>query len=79
MHNQKFGSSISAGSFIAFLKATLLVQEKMNQCDVSDTFLTPCFLLVVTSLFHLFQSSSTSPFCHANIHESGRLFYVCVV
>ena len=26
----------------------------MNQCDVPDTFLTPCFLLVVTSFFHSF-------------------------
>ena len=41
---RKFGLSISASSFIAFIsQSNALVQEKMNQCDVPDTFLTPCF------------------------------------
>ena len=40
----KFGSSISASSFIALIsQSNALVQEKMSQCDVPDTFLTPCF------------------------------------
>ena len=47
-------------------------------CDVPDTFLTPCFLLVVSSFFHSFPVFLNFFFCHANIRESRRLFYVCV-
>ena len=59
----------------------LVVQEKMNQCDVPDTFLTPCFFTrghihVLLSLVP--KSSSTSLFCHGNTRESRRLFYVCM-
>ena len=54
---QKFGSSMSAGSFVTLISQSKAVgsrKKKMNQCDVPDTFLTPCFLLVVTSFFHSF-------------------------
>ena len=50
----------------------------MNHCDVPDTFLMPCFLLVVTSFFHSFPVFLNFFFCHANIRVSRRLFYVCV-
>ena len=40
---QKFGSSISAGSFIVLISQSNAVGSRMNQCDVPDTFLTPCF------------------------------------
>ena len=52
---QKFGLSISAGSFITLNSQSNAVgSRKMNQCDVPNTFLMPCFLLVVTSLFYSF-------------------------
>ena len=76
---QKFGSSISACSFIALIFQRNAVGSRIkNHCDVPDTFLTPCFLLVVTSFFHSFPVFLNFFFCHANIRESRRLFYVCV-
>ena len=47
---QKFGLSISALNS----QSNAVGSRKMNQCDVPNTFLTPCFLLMVTSFFYLF-------------------------
>ena len=56
-----------------FLKAMLLVQEKM--CYVLDTFVPPCFFFFLAlaswsrasrATFTRSQSYSTSLFCHAN-------------
>ena len=76
---QKFGSSISAGSFIALIFQRNAVGSRINaplwrSRHVLDAmFFTRGhkFLSFVPSLPQLF-------FCHANIRESRRLFYVCV-
>ena len=74
---QKFGYSISAGSFIALISQSNAVGSRMNQCDVPHTFLTSCFFSSwLQASFTRSQSSSTSLSCHANICKSRGLFYV---
>ena len=52
---QKFGLSISAGSFIALNSQSNGIGSRKNEpVRRSRAFLTPCFILMVTSFFHSF-------------------------
>ena len=69
---QKFGSSMSAGSFIALISQSNAVGSRKKWTSV--TFLTRSS----QASFTRSQSSSTSLFRHANIREScGAVLYSC--
>ena len=75
-----FGSSISASSFIALISQSNAVGSRMNQCNVPDTFLIPCFLLMVTrmvtSFFHWFPVFLLFPVMPTFVSHAGC--FMCV-
>ena len=76
---QKFDSSISASSLSALISQSNAVgSRKMNQCDIPDTFLTPCFLLMVPSFFHSFPVFLNFSFLSRQYLQVTRAVYVCM-
>ena len=85
---QKIALSVSAGSFIALISQNNSAgSRKFNQCDVPDTFLTPCVLTRGHKLLSLVPSLpqllfSVTPiftrviFSNPKI-KSVHLFYMC--
>ena len=78
---QKFGLSISAGSFIALNSQSNAIGSRKNEpvwCSRHILDAMFCTRAWSQASFTRSQSSSTSLFCHTNIRESCRLFYVCM-
>ena len=72
---QKFGSSISAGSFIALIFQSNAVGSRKNEPVWCSRHV---FYSWSQASFTHSQSSSTSLFCYSNICEFRGLFYVCM-